>query len=46
MGHLLNVSWTQSSVLLVTVISTGGKVILENKYVKLNGMYVKKISVR
>lgn len=38
MGHLLNVSWTQSSVLLVTVISTGGKVIiLENKYVKLNG---------
>lgn len=38
MGHLLILSWTQSSVLLVTVMDIGGNdVILENKLVKLSG---------
>lgn len=38
MGHSLILRWTQSSVLLVTVIGIGGKdIILENKHVKLSG---------
>jgi len=37
MEHVLILSWTQPSVLLVTVIGTGGKdIILEDKHVELS----------